>query len=93
MEKELFTQESFQHFAEQNLVMLNADFPRLAKNKLDKAVVKQNDALAEKYNREGHFPYTLLLDADGKILKVWDGYTGIKPEELIAQIRPSNAAL
>jgi len=30
--------------------------------------------LAEKYNSEGAFPYTLLLDADGKILKTWSGF-------------------
>jgi thioredoxin-related protein len=93
MEKDIFSKDTFQHFAESNLVMVNADFPRLAKNKPDKAVVKQNDALAEKYDRQGHFPYTVLLDADGRVLKVWDGYTGVKPEELIAQIRSSNAAL
>lgn len=93
MEKEVFSNERFQQFAAANLVMVNADFPRLAKNKVDKAIAKQNDALAEKYDREGHFPYTVLLDADGRILKVWDGYTGMKPEDMIAQIRSTNAAL
>lgn len=91
MEKDIFTQDTFQHFAQGNLIMVNADFPRLAKNKLDKAVLKQNDMLAEKYNKEGHFPYTVLLDPDGKVLKVWDGYTGMKPEDLMQQIKPNVA--
>jgi thioredoxin-related protein len=86
MEKELFTQDAFSRFADKSLVMVNADFPRLSKNKQDKSVKKQNEALAEQYDKEGHFPYTVLLSPDGKVLKVWDGYSGMKPEELIAQI-------
>ena len=67
--------------------MVNVDFPRLKKNKLSRELAKQNEALSEVYNKEGHFPYTVLLDADGKVLKEWDGYKGEKPETLIQQIR------
>lgn len=66
--------EEFQNFAASNLVLYNADFPRLSKNKLAKEVEKENDALAEKYNSKGLFPLILLLDSDGKILKKWEGY-------------------
>jgi thioredoxin-related protein len=86
MEKELFSRDTFSHFADKSLVMVNADFPRLSRNKQGKTVQTQNEMLAERYNKEGHFPYTVLLNADGKILKAWDGYAGMKPEELIAQI-------
>jgi thioredoxin-related protein len=87
MEKEVFATDTFQHFAAESLIMVNADFPRHA----DKALLKQNEKLAEKYNKEGHFPYTVLLDPDGKVLKSWDGYKGMKPEELIAQVKPDVA--
>jgi len=87
MEKDVFSKDEFAQFADKSLEMVNADFPRLKKHELDKAVSKQNDALAEQYNKAGHFPYTLLLDADGKVLKVWDGYNGEKPEDLIRQIK------
>lgn len=86
MEKELFTQDSFSRYAAAHLEMVNADFPRLKKNKLDKATEHQNESLAEQYDKDGHFPYTVLLDADGKVLKTWDGYKGEKPEDLIQQI-------
>ena len=66
--------------------MVNADFPRLKKHELDKTTRAQNDKLAEQYNKEGHFPYTVLLDADGKVLKTWDGYTGETPEALMQEI-------
>ena len=60
--------------ADTSLVMVNADFPRNKKNLLDAETRKQNDALADKYNPEGKFPFTLLLDADGKVLKHGRGY-------------------
>ena len=86
MRKEIFESEPFQIFAENNLVLLNADFPRLSKNQLTKDQQKKNDLLAEKYNSRGSFPFTLLLKSDGSIVKVWDGYQHTTPEEFIAQI-------
>jgi thioredoxin-related protein len=86
MEKEIFAQDSFGKFAEAHLEMVNADFPRLKKNKLDNATERQNESLAEQYDKDGHFPFTVLLNADGKVLKTWDGYKGEKPQDLIQQI-------
>ena len=40
-----------------------------------------------KYNPEGKFPYTLLLTADGKILKAWDGNPDVKPEAFAAEVQ------
>jgi len=73
MRKEIFDSEVFSGLASSSLVMVNADFPRNKKNQLESSVKKQNEALADKYNPNGHFPFTLLLDADGKIIKLWDG--------------------
>ena len=91
MEKEVFSNGAFQQFASESLIMVNADFPQKGMSKMEKALIQQNDALAEQYNKEGHFPYTVLLDPDGKVLKVWDGYKGMKPDELIAQLKPNVA--
>jgi hypothetical protein len=49
--------------------------------------VKLNEALADKYNTEGKFPFTLLVDENGKILKSWDGFPGVTPDEFVAQIK------
>jgi len=91
MEKEIFATDTFSHFAQNELVMVNADFPRKA-GKIDKATAKQNDMLAEQYDKVGHFPYTVLLNSDGKVLQVWDGYTVKQPEAFIAQIK-ANASI
>ncbi|MEZ5017893.1 MAG: thioredoxin family protein [Flavipsychrobacter sp.] len=87
MEKRIFDKEPFQNYANGNLILINADFPRQKKNKLDKELVKANEALAEQYNKSGHFPYTLLLDANGKVLKTWDGYKDATPEEFVSEIK------
>ena len=73
MHREIFGNESFSTMADTTLVMVNADFPRSKKNQLNKQQQQQNDVLADKYNPEGKFPFTLLLDANGKILQSWDG--------------------
>lgn len=73
LRKEIFESNVFSKMADTSLVMFNADFPRNKKNRLDKQATIQNEALADKYNKDGKFPFTLLLNADGKIVKSWDG--------------------
>lgn len=74
LHKEIFDSEAFAAMAGSKLVLLNADFPRLKKNQLPKAQQEQNNKLADQYNTAGNFPSTMLLTADGKLLKEWDGY-------------------
>ena len=74
MHTEIFDTDDFLKYANDHLVMVNADFPRLRKNKLSPEQEKRNDALADRYNPKGNFPYTLLLDADGKVIKSWEGF-------------------
>ncbi len=84
--KEIFDKEPFINYSAANLVLLNADFPRLKKNVLSSEQTKQNETLADIYNKSGVFPLTLLLDADGKVLKEWQGYPGLSPEAFVSQI-------
>ena len=87
MQKEIFESSAFQKFSDSNLVLVNADFPRLKKNKLAKELQKQNEKLAEKYNNKGTFPLTLLLDENGKVLQSWDSYPKTTPEQFVAQLK------
>lgn len=73
MTKGILENEAFTAFSDSTLQLVNADFPRNKKNQLGKDVVKANEALADRYNKEGVFPYTVLLDADGNVLKSWSG--------------------
>ncbi|MBO9699076.1 MAG: thioredoxin family protein [Sporocytophaga sp.] len=86
MKKNLLETTEFKNYSERNLILVLADFPRMKKNRLDEAIVKQNEMLAEKYNKSGEFPHVILLDSEGKVLKEWSGYTGASPSEFIDQI-------
>ncbi len=92
MEKEIFEKESFANYAKDHLVLLHADFPRLKKHQLPKDQLKRNEELAEKYNKQGAFPFTVLLDANGKELKHWDGLVASTPEDFIKQIQLTTGA-
>jgi thioredoxin-related protein len=85
MKKAVFTTDTFQHYAAANLLWVNADFPR-DKKSVSKQQVKQNEELADKYNKKGAFPYTILMDEKGNILKSWDGFPNLTAEEFIKQV-------
>jgi len=86
MTRDIFEKDTFIAYSNKKLVLVRADFPRSKKNQLEPKQVKHNEALAEKYNPQGKFPLTLLLDENGKILKTWDGFKSGTPEEFIQQI-------
>lgn len=74
LKKDVFESEEFKNFSAEKLLLVRADFPRLKKNQLDKSQQEKNDVLAEKYNPNGKFPLTVLIDSKGKVLHEWDGY-------------------
>lgn len=86
MTRDIFEKDAFINYASSHLVLVRADFPRSKKNQLDAKQIKHNEALAEKYNPQGKFPLTLLLDVNGKVLKTWDGFKSGTPEEFIQQV-------
>ncbi|QHS59132.1 thioredoxin family protein [Chitinophaga agri] len=86
---EIFDDSAFLNYADQQLILINADFPRSKKNQLSKQQQQSNDALADKYNPEGRFPYTLLLDENGKVIRTWDGFPNTTPEGFVAQLKSS----
>lgn len=71
MDKEIFSTPEFQKYAQANLVLVELDFPH--KKQLPPMTKQQNDALAKQYGVEG-FPTTVVLDSDGKTVKVFGGY-------------------
>ena len=47
MKKEIFESTDFKSFADEHLVLVNADFPRGKKRQLSKITEKQNESLAD----------------------------------------------
>jgi len=63
LDKKVFSQPAFKEYAEKNLVLFIADFPR--KSTLSPAIEKQNKELMKKFGVRG-FPTILILNKEGK---------------------------
>ena len=87
MHKEIIESDAFTKLADTDLVLVNADFPRSKKNQLPAKQQELNNAMADQYNPKGDFPLTLLLNADGKVLKSWVGLPDVKAEGFTAQVK------
>jgi len=74
LHKDVFTLDAFNDIAESHLVLVNADFPRAKKNQLSATQQKLNEEVADKYNNKGSFPFTVLVNSNGEIIKSWEGY-------------------
>ena len=56
----------------------------------DQAILFKNAFIdlvaATKYNADGKFPFTLLVDETGKVLKTRDGFPGGAPDQFVSDI-------
>ena len=82
--KKVLNDPSFASFAKENLELVIADFPQRAK--LPRDVVRQNEALAEKYNPKGIFPNLVLLSPDSAHVEVIQ-YSNQTPQEFIQELK------
>jgi thioredoxin-related protein len=73
LDKEVFSQPAFKEYADDNLVLMLADFPN-DKSKQSAQVQKQNKKLADEFGVNG-FPSVFVLSPDGKVV----GRTGYQP--------------
>ena len=89
LRKQILDQPVFLQMADSALVLVNADFPRKKKDQLSAQQQQWNNAMADQYDPQGKFPYTLLLDADGKLIKAWEGYPNKSAEEFTDEVRNS----
>lgn len=87
LDRDVWSTEVFKDYASKNYVMLQADFPRRKKNALPEAQNISNAKLAETYNKNGIFPFVVVLDKDGKVL----GETSYKKTTPQAYIKELNA--
>lgn len=82
IKKDIYTSETFIKYAEDKLVLVLADFPKRAENKLSEEQEQKNKKLASNFNPRG-FPTTIMLDTEGDELKRWVGYNPGTPEEYV----------
>ncbi|MBD8489123.1 thioredoxin family protein [Echinicola sp. CAU 1574] len=86
LDREVWSTDAFKDYAKKHFVMLKADFPRKPKNALPKEQEEHNKQLAEQYNRNGYFPFVVLLNEEGKVLGE-TGYKHLGPEEYIVHLK------
>lgn len=79
LDREIWSTSKFKELSKDHFIMLQADFPRKKRNKLNKELQSQNNKLAEKYNTNGYFPYVVVLDLKGQVLGTM-GYEKTTPE-------------
>jgi thioredoxin-related protein len=82
LDKEIWHTDEFKSYANDHFVMLKADFPKRKKNALSEEQQAHNNALAETYNKNGYFPYVVVLDDKGTVLGS-AGYKKMSPSEYI----------
>jgi thiol-disulfide isomerase/thioredoxin len=87
MRRDYLDSEVFAAMAKDNLILVNADFPRKSKNALPAEIAERNSELAEQYNKRGNFPFTLLIDGNGKVLKTWNGKPDVPAEQWVAEVK------
>ena len=87
LRKDILDKPAFMQLADTTLILVNADFPRQKKNQLTPEQQKLNDQLADRYNSRGQFPLTLLLTAEGKVLRQWEGNPGVSPELFSGEVK------
>ncbi|MCG9792890.1 thioredoxin family protein [Flavobacterium algicola] len=82
LDKSIWQSEEFKQYASEELILERADFPKKKQNELEPVVKKQNQELADKYNRDGIFPLVILMDSNGKVLGK-TSYKSIMPAEYV----------
>lgn len=82
LDREVWQTDVFKDYAATHFVMLKADFPKRKKNVLSDKQTEQNKKLAELYNKNGYFPFVVVLDKNGKVLGE-TGYKKLSPQEYI----------
>lgn len=85
LENEVWSTEEFKSYASTHYVMLKADFPKRSKNALSPEQQEKNNKLADTYNKNGYFPFVVLLDKSGKVLGTL-GYKNVSPKEYLELI-------
>lgn len=83
LQREILTTSEFAQFANENLVLIELDFPR--KKTLPAALRSQNTSLAQRYRIRG-YPTVVVLDSNGQTLGTL-GYQEGGPGPFIAKVK------
>lgn len=89
LKEQVIASKAFTEFAEENLVLLEVDFPYRRKNRLPKEQQVHNEKLAEQYNPKGQFPKIVLVNADGGVITEVDYNNRLSAKEYVRLLETS----
>jgi len=79
LDQNIWQSSEFKDYASENYILYKADFPKKESNRLSVDKASQNSRLAEKYNKNGHFPLVLVLNKNKQVLGT-AGYSKVTPK-------------
>jgi len=85
LDREIWSSDEFRSYANDHFVMLKVDFPRKKASALTPEQQEKNNKLAERYNKQGFFPFVVVFDAQGHQLGE-TGYKKMAPDEYIRHL-------
>ena len=81
-EKNVIQSDAFEKYAIENYILARPDFSGTA----DMMTKADNLLIVEKYNKDGFFPWVVILDGNAKVLGKTGLYTDETPEEYIKKL-------
>ena len=84
LERQVFSTDVFQEFAQENLDLIQADFPQ--RKKLEESQIVRNESLAEQYNPSGEFPKLCLVVTPGS-MPIYFPASYSDPQSIISDIK------
>jgi thioredoxin-related protein len=85
LEKETFETNEFAAYANNHLVLLKIDLG--VDQTSSEKQFSHNSIIRERYNSGAIAPFTIITDADGKVLKTWNYKQPLNSSELISSIQ------
>lgn len=82
LDRDIFETKEFKDYAQKNLLLVKADFPRRAENKLSTQQQNYNSLLGQKYGVRG-MPTVVLLNSEGAELNRIVGYPRMTPQAFV----------
>ncbi|WP_339657062.1 thioredoxin family protein [uncultured Maribacter sp.] len=85
LDREVWSTDEFKAYAKNHYVMLQADFPRRKNNALSPEQTDKNKDLAEKYNKNGIFPFVVVMNSNGEVYGE-TSYKKLAPKDYINEM-------
>ncbi len=85
LDKNIWQSEEFKKDAKKNWILVKADFPKKKANQLSPELTESNNQLAEKYNKDGNFPFVVVIDKTGKVMGM-TAYKNIDAQQYIEEL-------